>query len=55
MSEEKKNDKEIEFEKAARCDFLFDSEDALMETENMSSQEKKEYIEFLWRRRLFNC
>lgn len=34
---------------------LFDPEDELSETEKMSPEEKKEYLDFLWRRRFFSC
>lgn len=52
---EKKDNKDCNLEKDPGCDFLFDSEDALIETEKMTPQEKREYLEFLWRRRFFSC
>lgn len=55
MCEKKKGAKEINFEKETSYDYLFEPEDALIETKKMNPQEKKEYLEFLWRRRFFSC
>lgn len=55
MSENKKDNQESNLKKESACDDLFDPEDALIETEKMTPQEKKEYLEFLWRRRFFSC
>jgi len=52
---EKKDNQKENLEKCLAGDILFDPEDALIETENMTPQEKKEYLEFLWRRRFFSC
>jgi|YNPNPStandDraft_1061719.scaffolds.fasta_scaffold204888_1 hypothetical protein len=52
---EKKDNQEENLEKCPAGDILFESEDALIETEKMTPQEKKEYLEFLWRRRFFSC
>lgn len=55
MSEHKKDNEENNLKKVKGCDILFDPEDALIETEKMTPQEKKEYLEYLWRRRFFSC
>ncbi len=55
MSPREKDNKEINFEKCKRVDVLFDPEEELIETKMMTPQEKKEYFEFLWRRRFFSC
>lgn len=55
MSAKKKDDKEIIFEKDTGSDFLWDLDDDLKGTERLSPQEKKEYLEFLWRKRFFSC
>ena len=52
---EKKEDQKNNSEKCPAGDILFDPEDEFIETEKMTPQEKKEYLEFLWRRRFFNC
>lgn len=52
---EKKDGNKYNLEKDPGWDFIFDPEAALIETEKMTPQEKREYLEFLWRRRFFSC
>lgn len=50
-----KKEKEKKEELCTATDILFDPEDVFTEMEQMNPEEKKEYLDFLWRQRLFSC
>jgi hypothetical protein len=48
--------KEAKCEDACQeCNFLADAEDALLDLEKMTAEEKKEYLNELFRNRSFGC